>query len=242
MQGMSMMSMYFTTGTMVTVWFEPWMTTSTTAYVMALFGLAAFGVFHEWLTSVRMKLKLRVQCIKMEMIDKAGRLRERETLLPTATTTLTRTGERNDVENLHDTETGVGAGGGGLEERPLFGNTSNGNGGDGVLSGTAKGGIHVLTKTGGTAMRWNLVAHEAGVSMLYMMNLIFSYLLMLAVMSYNVGVFFAVIIGMTLGHFAFNSSPQVPSGMAGSPDCHYRAGQHVYVDGNSSGDTCHPQN
>ena len=243
------MSMYFTTGTMVTVWFEPWMTTSTTAYVMALFGLAAFGVFHEWLTSVRMKMKMHVQCIKMEMVDKAGRARERETLLQTPTTTImtvTRAGDRNDVENMNmnDAETGAGAGAGGLEERPLFGNPSNGNGGggDSTLSGTEKVGIHVRTKAGGKAMRWNLVAHEAGVSMLYMVNLIFSYLLMLAVMSYNVGVFFAVILGMTLGHFAFNASPQVPGGMTGSPDCRYKVGRHVYVDGNSSGDTCHPQN
>merc|ERR1719198_1382348 len=113
---------------MVTVWFEPWMTTSATGYGMALVGLAAFGVVHEWLTSVRMKLKMHVQCLKMEMLVKAGRLRERETgtLLPTQTATLTRVMERKDVESLHDSETGAG----GLEERPLIANASNGNGGD----------------------------------------------------------------------------------------------------------------
>lgn len=237
---MGMMGMYFTTGTMVTVWFESWMTKTTTAYGLALFGLAAFGVVHEWLTSVRMKLKVRVQCIKMEMHVEAGRARERETVLQT-TTTLTQTIEKTDVENVGDSEMGGGRREP-QEERWLLGKERRSGGGDGAVSGMVTEGSlgGGLTKSG-SGMRRNLIAHEAGVSMLYMLNLIFSYLLMLAVMSYNIGVFFAVILGMTLGHFAFNASPQVPSGQPESPDCRYRVGQHVFVDGNSSGDTCHPQ-
>ena len=88
--------------------------------------------------------------------------------------------------------------------------------------------------------RWNLVAYEAGVSLLYMVNLIFSYLLMLVVMSYNAGVFFAVVVGMTVGHFAFNASPYVPCGLQETPNSRYRIGNDVFVDSNMSGDTCHP--
>ena len=39
--------------------------------------------------------------------------------------------------------------------------------------------------------------------LLYAFNLTTSYLLMLAVMSYNVGYFIAIVTGLALGHFIF---------------------------------------
>lgn len=46
-----------------------------------------------------------------------------------------------------------------------------------------------------------------GASALYASNLTTGYLLMLAVMSYNAGIFIAVVLGMGIGHFIFCSKP-----------------------------------
>lgn len=46
--------------------------------------------------------------------------------------------------------------------------------------------------------------HKAVTSALYALNLASGYLLMLAVMTYNIGCFLAVVIGMGIGHFLFN--------------------------------------
>ena len=51
-------------------------------------------------------------------------------------------------------------------------------------------------------MRHSL-AVRATLSLLYGVNLITSYLLMLAVMSFNVGIFVAIVSGLALGHFIF---------------------------------------
>ncbi len=44
---------------------------------------------------------------------------------------------------------------------------------------------------------------------MYAMNLGLAYLLMLAVMTYNVGLFFIVIFGLAVGNFVFNAGSQL---------------------------------
>ena len=50
---------------------------------------------------------------------------------------------------------------------------------------------------------------QAAYSAMYAMNLGLAYLLMLAVMTYNVGLFFIVIFGLAVGNFVFNSGSQL---------------------------------
>eukprot|EP00884_Botryococcus_braunii_P014752 jgi/Botrbrau1/23278/Bobra.0102s0021.1 len=45
-----------------------------------------------------------------------------------------------------------------------------------------------------------------GSSALYALNLVISYLLMLAVMTYNAGYFLAIVGGLTVGHFVFQKA------------------------------------
>lgn len=47
---------------------------------------------------------------------------------------------------------------------------------------------------------------------LYAMNVVVSYLLMLAVMTYNVGYFLAIVTGLALGHFLFQKTVSVGPG------------------------------
>ena len=44
-------------------------------------------------------------------------------------------------------------------------------------------------------------------SLTYGVNVATSYLLMLAVMTFNAGYFFVIVGGLTLGHFLFSGSP-----------------------------------
>ena len=52
----------------------------------------------------------------------------------------------------------------------------------------------------------SITAARATHSLLYAVNLSFSYLLMLAVMTYNVGFFFVIVLGLALGNFLFGGS------------------------------------
>ncbi len=52
----------------------------------------------------------------------------------------------------------------------------------------------------------NSTAARAVHSLLYAINLSCSYLLMLAVMTFNVGYFFVIILGLALGNFLFGDS------------------------------------
>ena len=63
----------------------------------------------------------------------------------------------------------------------------------------------------------NPTAAKAIHSLLYGMNLSCSYLLMLAVMTYNVGYFFVIVLGLALGNFLFSS------GSKSSDICHSQA-------------------
>ena len=62
----------------------------------------------------------------------------------------------------------------------------------------------------------NPIAAKALHSLLYALNLSFSYLLMLAVMTYNVGYFFVIVLGLALGNFIFG-------GRKSSDICHSQA-------------------
>ena len=52
----------------------------------------------------------------------------------------------------------------------------------------------------------SITAARATHSLLYAVNLSFSYLLMLAVMTFNVGFFFVIVLGLALGNFLFGGS------------------------------------
>lgn len=52
----------------------------------------------------------------------------------------------------------------------------------------------------------SITAARATHSLLYAVNLSFSYLLMLAVMTFNVGFFFVTVLGLALGNFLFGGS------------------------------------
>eukprot|EP00891_Asterochloris_glomerata_P004198 jgi/Astpho2/4198/fgenesh1_pg.00064_%23_19_t len=60
-------------------------------------------------------------------------------------------------------------------------------------------------RTFGSGRSWQQAAYSA----MYAMNLGLAYLLMLAVMTYNVGLFFIVIFGLAVGNFVFNSGSQL---------------------------------
>lgn len=62
----------------------------------------------------------------------------------------------------------------------------------------------------------NATAAKALHSLLYALNLSFSYLLMLAVMTYNAGYFFVIVLGLALGNFVFG-------GRKSSDICHSQA-------------------
>ena len=47
---------------------------------------------------------------------------------------------------------------------------------------------------------------KIALTLLYAVNVAISYLLMLAVMTYNVGYFFAIVVGLAAGYFAFFNS------------------------------------
>ena len=57
-------------------------------------------------------------------------------------------------------------------------------------------------------------------SLLYGLNLALAYLLMLAVMTYNVGYFLVIIVGLTAGHFFFFRWQQSSSDV-----CHAQPGE-----------------
>jgi hypothetical protein len=61
---------------------------------------------------------------------------------------------------------------------------------------------------------------RAAGTFLYGANLFSSYLIMLAVMSCNAGVFFSVLAGLSCGHFLFASRRPVAAGAATSEACH----------------------
>ena len=54
---------------------------------------------------------------------------------------------------------------------------------------------------------------KIALTLLYAVNVAISYLLMLAVMTYNVGYFFAIVVGLAAGYFTFfnSSSPTATS-------------------------------
>jgi hypothetical protein len=61
---------------------------------------------------------------------------------------------------------------------------------------------------------------RAAGTFLYGANLASSYLIMLAVMSCNAGVFFSVLAGLSAGHFLFASRRPIAAGAATSEACH----------------------
>lgn len=67
-----------------------------------------------------------------------------------------------------------------------------------------------------TSLQTGRSASRAGertyISLLYGLNIATSYLLMLAVMTYNVGYFFIIVAGLALGHFIF-----LPAASAANP-------------------------
>ncbi|KAK9828662.1 hypothetical protein WJX72_001385 [[Myrmecia] bisecta] len=63
------------------------------------------------------------------------------------------------------------------------------------------------------------IFHRIAISLLYAVNLAMSYLLMLAVMTFNVGYFVVIVLGLATGHFIF-----FRGGAGGSSDvCHAQA-------------------
>ena len=152
----------------------------------------ARGSLHEYLTSVRVFMKLQLQMLKDEM---ASRHHERQGLV-----------RHIDAESREPT------------------------GGDGVA---------VPAGEDAGRLRRRIAAREVGVSLLYGANLTFSYLLMLAVMSYNVGLFATIVVGLVIGHYAFNAS--LPSSLdASSPGCKGSNWRHTSGSSESS-DVCHTQ-
>lgn len=86
-------------------------------------------------------------------------------------------------------------------------------------------------------LRRRIALREVGVSVLYGINLTFSYLLMLAVMSYNIGLFVIIVIGLATGHYAFNASlpSSLDSAAGGAKSYRHTSG------GSESSDVCHSQ-
>ena len=86
-------------------------------------------------------------------------------------------------------------------------------------------------------LRRRITLREVVVSVLYGINLTFSYLLMLAVMSYNVGLFVIIVIGLATGHYAFNASlpSSLDSAAGGAKSYRHTSG------GSESSDVCHSQ-
>ncbi|CAL5221667.1 g3896 [Coccomyxa viridis] len=63
-----------------------------------------------------------------------------------------------------------------------------------------------VTLTGGRSLASPEARVKVALTLLYAVNVAISYLLMLAIMTYNVGYFFAIVVGLAAGYFAFFNS------------------------------------